>query len=82
MRTSNEATCEPLAQHSNLSVLARLAKWPFSREQKNSLADLTDEQLRDIGVDPRLTTQSRVAASDRISLLDLYWQQPRPPRRR
>lgn len=82
MRTSPEATCEPLAQHSARSVLARLVKWLFSRDQKNSLADLTDEQLKDIGIDPRLTTRSRVSESDRISLLDLYWPQPRSPRRR
>jgi uncharacterized protein YjiS (DUF1127 family) len=83
MRISPEATCEPLAQHSNPSVLARLSKWLFSREQTNSLANLTEEQLRDIGVDPRLLSRSAIAEAERIGLLDLYLPRPpHPPRRR
>lgn len=83
MRRSPEAACEPLAQQSNPSVLVRLSKWLFSSKQTNSLANLTEEQLRDIGIDPRLLSRSATAEAERISLLDLYLpRQPRPPRRR
>ena len=85
MRASREATCESLAQHSGRSLLARLVKWlsRTPREERNRLTDLTDEQLKDIGVDPRLLARSAVSEAERISLLDLYWpQQSRPPRRR
>ena len=85
MRVSRGAACEPLAQHSGRGLLARLVKWlsRTPRDQGNRLTDLTDEQLKDLGVDPRLLARSAVSEAERISLLDLYWpQQSRPPRPR
>jgi uncharacterized protein YjiS (DUF1127 family) len=82
MHVSPEATCGSLEQRSERNLFARAIKWLSSREQTNTLADLSDEQLRDIGVDPRLTTKSRITEAARISLLDLYWPQHRQSRRR
>ena len=85
MRACPETACEPLAQHSGRGLLARLLKFlsRTPRDQGNRLTDLTDEQLKDLGVDPRLLARSAVSEAERISLLDLYWpQQSRPPRRR
>lgn len=63
-------------------LLDRIRAWfGEAKSTERELADLTDEQLADLGIEPRVVRRHVRIEPDRLGLLDLGWQTPRPRRR-
>lgn len=62
-------------------LLDRVRAWfGETKTTERELADLTDEQLADLGIEPRDVRRHIRIEPDRLGLLDLGWQTPRPRR--